>query len=281
VTGATGATGPQGIPGTFAGQGATGATGVAGATGVGATGATGAGATGATGAGATGATGIGSAGATGATGPAGATGAAGAGGVTIVDTADNNDYYVPFSASFTGTTTTLYVANPEFKFNPSTKLLTVGGLINSAGNGVGNIGAVGGYFNTIFAQATSALYADLAEKYTADKDYAPGTVVMFGGPNEVTECDRDMSSAVVGVISTNPAYLMNSGLTDNHVASVALLGRVPCRVQGPVERGALMVSAGNGCARAESSPTPGTIIGKAVESSDGTVDTIEILVGRS
>jgi hypothetical protein len=162
----------------------------------------------------------------------------------------------------------------------STGTVTCGNIVNSNANGVGNIGSASTYFNTLFATATSAQYADLAENYTADADYAPGTVVMFGGTAEVTKCDHDACPAVVGVVSTQPAYLMNSTLTSEHVATVALMGRVPCVVQGPVTRGALMVSAGNGRARAETNPAPGTILGKAVESFTGDVGTIEILVGR-
>lgn len=158
--------------------------------------------------------------------------------------------------------------------------ITCGNIVNSNANGVGNIGSSSTYFNTLFATATSAQYADVAEKYTADADYAPGTVVMFGGSAEVTLCDTDACSAVVGVVSSDPAYLMNAGLVSEHVVAVALLGRVPCAVQGPVTRGALMVSAGNGRARAETNPAPGTIIGKAVESFSGDIGTIEILVGR-
>jgi hypothetical protein len=153
-------------------------------------------------------------------------------------------------------------------------------IVNGGGNSVGNIGSSSKYFNTVFATATTALYADLAECYTADADYEPGTVVMFGGPAEVTKCDINMCVSVAGVISTNPAYLMNSGLTDEHVAEVALTGRVPCKVQGPVKKGSMMVSAGDGRARAEINPAMGSVLGKAVESFDGEFGTIEIAVGR-
>ena len=153
-------------------------------------------------------------------------------------------------------------------------------IINGGSNAVGNIGSSSTYFNTIFAQATTALYADLAECYTADATYAPGTVVCFGGSAEITQCNTDACAVVAGVISTDPAYLMNSGLTGDHVAKIALVGRVPCQVQGPVTRGAMMVSAGNGRARAEANPAMGTVIGKAVESFDGDIGTIEIVVGR-
>jgi hypothetical protein len=153
-------------------------------------------------------------------------------------------------------------------------------IVNGGANATGNIGSSSSYFKTIYAQATAALYADLAECYLADAEYAPGTVLSFGGGAEVTISNADADVLIAGVVSTNPAYKMNSGLTGDHVVAVALTGRVPCRVEGPVTRGAMMVSAGTGRARAEASPAMGTVIGKAVESFTGTIGTIEIVVGR-
>lgn len=153
-------------------------------------------------------------------------------------------------------------------------------IVNGGSNAVGNIGSSSKYFDTVFAQATTALYADLAECYTADANYAPGTVVMFGGSAEVTMCNQDACPQVAGVVSTNPAYTMNSGLQSDHVATVALVGRVPVKVTGSVKAGAMMVSAGNGQARAEINPAMGTVIGKAVQNFEGDSGTIEIVVGR-
>jgi hypothetical protein len=240
--------------------------------------------------GATGATGIqGATGVQGATGEVGATGSQGATGpvgstLTIADTSDNNEYYVTFSASFTGTTSTLYVANPELKFNPSTKLLAVGGLLNSNGNGVGNIGSAGGYYNTVFAKATSAQYADLAEMYVSDQKYPAGTVVSFGGDQEITISTTVGDTAVAGVISENPAYLMNAAISDkgnNPVLPVALQGRVFCQVKGPIRKGDRLVSAGDGYACSSDNPEPGTIIGKSLNDFDGEAGRIEIVVGRT
>jgi hypothetical protein len=151
---------------------------------------------------------------------------------------------------------------------------------NGQANGVGNIGSATGFFNTVFAKATSAQYADLAEKYIADAEYAPGTVVVFGGDKEVTVSSTDADRAVAGVVSTNPSYIMNAGLEAEHVATVALTGRVPCRVTGTVRKGDLMVSAGYGKARAEADPRVGTVIGKALENHEGTEGVIEVVVGR-
>jgi hypothetical protein len=152
-------------------------------------------------------------------------------------------------------------------------------LINLGTSGVGNIGASGATFNTIFAKATTAQYADVAENYAGDAAIEPGTVVHFGGEQEVSVCDADMCSAVAGVVSTNPAYLMNSEITAEHVVAVAFTGRVPCKVTGTVRKGDLMVSAGNGRARAEANPRVGSVIGKALENSEGEA-VIEVVVGR-
>lgn len=167
-----------------------------------------------------------------------------------------------------------------FKVLGSGGITITGGMFNGSGNGVSNIGSATGTFNTIFAKATSAQYADLAEKYTADAEYAPGTVVEFGGDKEVTVCNSDASSRVAGVISTNPSYRMNDGLESEFTAMVALTGRVPCLVTGSVRKGDMMVSAGNGRARAEVNPKVGSVIGKALENFDGVEGTIEVVVGR-
>lgn len=123
--------------------------------------------------------------------------------------------------------------------NITSSRLTVGNIDNANGNGVGNIGSSTTYFNTVFAQATSAQYADLAENYVADAAYAPGTVVIFGGEQEITVTTEAADERVAGVISTNPAYLMNSGESG---LPVALRGKVPVRVIGPVTKGDSLVT---------------------------------------
>jgi hypothetical protein len=162
-----------------------------------------------------------------------------------------------------------------------TGTITGGNIVNANGNGIGNIGSSSVYFNTIFAKATSAQYADLAEKYEADAEYAPGTVLEFGGDKEVTLSTEAGSTRVAGVVSTNPSYIMNAGLSAEHVAMVALQGRVPCRVVGPVAKGDMMVAAGNGAARVDNSARAGSIIGKALENFSGAEGTIEVVIGRN
>ena len=158
--------------------------------------------------------------------------------------------------------------------------INTGANIMPTANATANIGSATLSFNTIFAKATSAQYADLAEKYTADAGYAPGTVLVFGGTHEVTVNAVDSDRKVAGVVSTNPSYIMNAGLEAEHVATVALTGRVPCMVVGTVRKGDMMVTAGLGRARAEQDPQIGTVIGKALEDFDGTEGTIEVVVGR-
>ena len=161
-----------------------------------------------------------------------------------------------------------------------TGTVTVGNIVNANGNAIGNIGSSTLYFNTVFAKATSAQYADLAEMYEADQFIPSGTVVCFGGNKEVTVCSEDASRRVAGVISTNPSYIMNAGLQGDCVVAVALTGRVPCRVTGAVRKGDMMVSTGDGRARAEENPATGSVIGKALADFDGADGVIEVVVGR-
>jgi len=160
----------------------------------------------------------------------------------------------------------------------STGTITVGNIVNANGNGVGNIGSTSLYFNTIFGKATTAQYADLAENYLGDAVYTSGTVLDFDGTQEVTLSTHDSSKRVAGVVSTSPAHLMNSTLDGAHVTAVALAGRVPTQVTGTIAKGDLMVSAGNGRARAEANPSTGTVIGKALENFSGGEGTIEIVI---
>ena len=153
-------------------------------------------------------------------------------------------------------------------------------IVNGGSNAVGNIGSSTTYFNTVFAKATTAQYADVAEMYEADQIIEPGTVVCFGGSKEVTMCKEDSCQKVAGVISTNPSYLMNSGQTGDYVVPVALTGRVPCKVTGIVRKGDMMVATSNGRARAESDPKIGSVIGKSLADFDGQDGVIEVVVGR-
>jgi hypothetical protein len=121
----------------------------------------------------------------------------------------------------------------------STGSITVGNIVNANANGVGNIGSSSTYFNTIFAKATSAQYADLAEHYESDQNYDPGTVVVFGGDKEITVTELQADARVAGAVSTQPAYLMNTQCAG---LPIALRGRVPVQVIGPVTKGDSLVT---------------------------------------
>ena len=157
---------------------------------------------------------------------------------------------------------------------------------SGADNGVA-IGSSGNTYNAIWATtfhgtATEALYADLAENYLGDAPYEPGTVLVFGGEEEVTVCSSKGDRRVAGVVTTNPAHLMNSTLQGDHVVGVALQGRVPCKVIGKVAKGDLLVtSAVPGYAIVDNDPRVGTVIGKAVGTKDD-MDRgiVEVVVGR-
>ena len=130
---------------------------------------------------------------------------------------------------------------------------------------------------TITATSTQAQYADLAELYLPDDEYEPGTVMIFGGINEVTACFRNNDQAVMGVISTNPAHLMNSSLEGG--TAIALTGRVPVKVIGEVNKGDLLVTSSiKGCEMVNNNATSGTILGKAIGyAKDGIVEALIIL----
>lgn len=129
--------------------------------------------------------------------------------------------------------------------------------------------------------ATSAQYADLAELYSSDEVYTAGTLVMIGGDAEVTQTTAEHSDSVFGVVSTDPAYLMNSAMQGITVP-VALAGRVPCRVVGEVTKGQRLVSSNEpGVAMAASNyATYQQVIGRALESKDTNEEgIIEVVVG--
>jgi len=137
--------------------------------------------------------------------------------------------------------------------------------------------------STLNATAQTARWADLAEKYIADRNYDPGTVLIFGGQKEVTEATGIGNKKVAGIVSTNPAFIMNNELSVENTVTVALQGRVPCRVVGNIKKGdMLIVSDVDGVATASDDPKLGSVIGKALEDYNDTqaIGTIEVVVGR-
>jgi hypothetical protein len=154
-------------------------------------------------------------------------------------------------------------------------------LANNATITVGantNVGTITGNWSLSTGSRLQSTYADLAEYYEADMMYEPGTVLEFGGEKEVTIAE-DATTRVAGVVSTNPAYVMNSSCP-GYAVPIALQGRVPVKVRGKVQKGDLMVSGGNGYARPWNSAVQGTVIGKAIANFEGSDGVIEIAVGR-
>ena len=149
-------------------------------------------------------------------------------------------------------------------------------------SGTVNFGSSGNRVATVFATtfngtATAAEYADLAENFRPDALMSPGTIVALGGAEEITAVNEELSSNVFGVVSSKPAYLMNSAQEGG--APVAVAGRVPVRVVGMVNKGDRLVSAGNGMARAaqsDESINAFNVIGRAIQTKttmeEGTVE---------
>lgn len=149
----------------------------------------------------------------------------------------------------------------------------------ATGGSPSSIGTITGQWSLGLGSRLQATYADLAECYRADAEYLPGTVLEFGGSEEVTIA-ADSSRKVAGVVTTNPAYLMNKDLTGTNVVAIALIGRVPCKVKGPVRKGDLMIAADDGFARTSKSPMLGCAIGKSLEDFNDAEGVIEVVVGR-
>ena len=143
-----------------------------------------------------------------------------------------------------------------------------------------DIGSTSKKYNTVHAKATSAQYADLAEMYESDSRYDVGTVVVFGGEKEVTQSTISNDTRVAGVVSENPAYLMND---ESEGQAIALVGKVKCKVHGMVSKGDLLTTCGThpGCAQKTASPVLGSVVGKAMENKDDAGESVILIsVGR-
>jgi hypothetical protein len=163
--------------------------------------------------------------------------------------------------------------------------ITLPGITKNGTNSTGDIGQTGNRFGTVWAttfsgESNTAKYADLAENYLPDAHYDPGTVVVFGGDKEVTVAKEFMDRRVAGIVSTNPAYKMNSD-QDGGIY-IALQGRVPCKVVGNIKKGDMLIASGApGVATSEKNPAMGSVIGKALQDYNGqTIGIIEVVVGR-
>ena len=196
------------------------------------------------------------------------------GNASVLGIKTDNYYYangvsISFAGSYSNSNVAAYL--PTFTGVVGATTLTTG-----ANTTLGNIT---GNWQLTAGSRLNATYADLAEYYEADAIYLPGTVLAFGGDKEVTLAE-DGTNKVAGVVSTDPAYVMNMKCKGEHIVALALQGRVPTKVRGTIYKGDMMVSGGNGFARPSSSPHMGTVIGKALQDFDGIEGVIEIAVGR-
>jgi len=210
------------------------------------------------------------------------------GNASVLGIKTDNYYYangtpISFAGSYSNSNVASYL--PTYTGNISAGNINLSNAAIVSGNNMTlttgantNVGTITGNWSLSTGSRLQATYADLAEYYEADQEYEPGTVVEFGGEKEVTLA-QDGTTRVAGVITTNPAYVMNTGCPGIAVA-LALQGRVPVKVRGKIHKGDLMVSAGNGFARPWNNAQPGMIIGKAIQNFEGTEGIIEIAVGR-
>jgi hypothetical protein len=185
----------------------------------------------------------------------------------------------PLTGAVTGNVTGTASLNMPLAGGTMTGTLTSLNILPAA-NTTYNIGSASYGYNTVYAKATSAQYADLAEVYEADAEYDVGTVVIFGGDKEITVSSMGNDTRVAGVISENPAYLMNDDATG---LPVALLGKVKCKVVGVIKKGDMLVTHSQhpGVGRSAPDPGVGAVIGKALEEYDSTeIGTINIVVGK-
>lgn len=171
--------------------------------------------------------------------------------ITVTQTTDQN-YYVPFVSATSGTN----------------QLTTTGTFYINAG--------------ILHATATAAQYADIAERYEADAIYEPGTVLMLGGEKEVTIACYAATTAVAGIVSKNPAYMLNfdAGTDETH-PYIALKGRIPCKIVGPVKKGDLLVASGykpGYAVKKQDHDSSDAVIGKALENFEGSFGVIEVKV---
>ena len=162
--------------------------------------------------------------------------------------------------------------------------------VNPGANATINMGTSSLVYNNIHAvtfngKSTSSQYADLAERFESDRPYEPGTVVALGGAKEITEAQEDLAEDVFGVISKHPGHLMNAlAGTDETHPPVAMSGRTPVKVIGPVDKGDRLVAAGNGLARKASTDEVNNfnVIGRSLETKysdeEGTIEAIVAIV---
>ena len=163
----------------------------------------------------------------------------------------------------------------------ATSGVTINNVVTLSTGANTTAGTLTGNWTLSTGSRMQATYADLAEYYAGSEKIEPGTVVEFGGEHEVQICNSYMSTLVAGIVTTYPAYVMNSGIDCTYPVAIALQGRIPVKVVGPVKRGDMLVSTNNGHAISCQTPSMGTVLGKALVDFNGEYGTIEVMVGRT
>ena len=163
----------------------------------------------------------------------------------------------------------------------ATSGVTINNVVTLSTGANTTAGTLTGNWTLSTGSRMQATYADLAEYYAGSEKIEPGTVVEFGGEHEVQICNLYMSTLVAGIVTTYPAYVMNSGIDCTYPVAIALQGRIPVKVVGPVKRGDMLVSTNNGHAISCQTPSMGTVLGKALVDFNGEYGTIEVMVGRT
>jgi hypothetical protein len=183
-----------------------------------------------------------------------------------------NSTVVGSSLTSVGTLGSLAVTGTTTSGTVQTASLTTGAAATA--------GSITGTWTLTAGSKLEATYADMAERYTSDAKYEPGTVLMIGGTAETTIATEAGKTRIAGIVSSEPAYILNSTLKDSVV--IALIGRVPCKVVGTIMKGDLLtVSHIDGVATSAITHQCGTIIGRALESYDSTeVGIIEVKVDK-
>ena len=168
-------------------------------------------------------------------------------------------------------------ATPTFSGITATNITAT----NISSGAQGTAGTITGQWTLVGSSTLQATYADIAERYHADQEYHTGTVLVIGGQKEVTTTDRHGDPAVAGIVSANPAFILNSQAGTNATHPyVALKGRVPCWVVGPVTKGDLLVTSNRSgfAARATGLEDPNAVLAIALENLLTPEGLIEVMV---
>ena len=205
--------------------------------------------------------------------------------ITTTGTLDTSSGTLKVTAITTGAPTTAGTIVGQWAVQASSQIDVTLGTLRSTTLTTGadaTSGTIQGTWSLTGASKLQATYADLAEFYEGDQQYEPGTVLIFGGDKEVTTSNTFNDTRLAGIVTTDPAYVMNKDQKGIAVC-LALAGRVPCQVVGRVKKGDLLTtSATPGCAVKATNPQIGSVIGKAIEDKDyDSVGVIQVAVGRA